>query len=101
MMTGDSRATAEAVAQKLGIDDVLPEVLPDQKAAMVKQLQDEGRFVAMAGDGIHDAPALAQAQVGIARGTGTAVAMQSAGVALEQRDLGDIRRAGRAGRDPL
>jgi P-type Cu+ transporter len=98
MMTGDSRTTADAVARKLGIDDVMAEVLPDQKATMVKRLQDEGRIVAMAGDGINDAPALARAHVGIAMGTGTDVAMESAGVTLVKGDLGGIVRARRLSR---
>jgi Cu+-exporting ATPase len=93
MLTGDSRATAEVVARRLGIDDVVAEVLPDQKAAVIKSLQRDGCFVAMAGDGINDAPALAQAQIGIAMGTGTDVAMQSAAVTLVKGDLQGIVRA--------
>jgi len=95
MLTGDSRATAEAVARELGIDRVEAEVLPDRKAEVVAELQAQGRRVAMAGDGINDAPALAQAEVGIAMGTGADVAMESAGVTLVKGDLGGIVRARR------
>ncbi len=93
MLTGDSEATARAVAEKLGIDDVVADVMPEDKAEAVKRFQEEGRVVAMAGDGINDAPALAQAQVGIAMGTGTDVAMESARVTLVKGDLRGIVRA--------
>ncbi len=98
MLTGDSRATADAVARLLGIDEVIAEVLPHEKADAIKRLQAEGRFVAMAGDGVNDAPALAQAQIGIAMGTGADVAMESAHVTLVKGDLGGIVRARRLSR---
>ena len=98
MLTGDSHTTAKAVAGKLGIDQVHAEVLPEQKAELIKQLQADGRIVAMAGDGINDAPALAQAHVGIAMGTGTDVAIESAGVTLVKGDLRGIVRARRLSR---
>jgi Cu+-exporting ATPase len=98
MLTGDSRTTAETVGRKLGLDDIAAEVLPDQKAAVVRDLQERDRVVAMAGDGINDAPALAQAQIGIAMGTGTDVAMQSAAMTLVKGDLQGIVRARRLSR---
>ena len=101
MLTGDSRATADAVAARLGLDEVVADVLPDQKAEAVRALQEGGRIVAMAGDGVNDAPALAQAQVGIAMGRGTDVAMESAGVTLVRGDLRGILRARRLSRATL
>ncbi len=98
MLTGDSRATAAAVAKSLGIDEVEAEVLPDQKLAAIERLESAGRSVAMAGDGVNDAPALARARVGIAMGTGTDVAMESAGVTLVKGDLVGIVRARRLSR---
>ncbi|MDR3606390.1 MAG: heavy metal translocating P-type ATPase [Oligoflexia bacterium] len=95
MLTGDHLKTAQAVAKKLGIREIRAQVLPDQKGALIKELQKQGRFVAMAGDGVNDAPALAQAQVGIAMGSGTDVAIQSAGITLVKGDLRGIVRARR------
>jgi Cu+-exporting ATPase len=101
MLTGDNAVTAKAVAQKLGIDEVIADVLPDQKADKVRALQEQGRIVAMAGDGINDAPALARAHVGIAMGTGTDVAMESADVTLVKGDLSGIARARTLSRETI
>jgi Cu+-exporting ATPase len=101
MLTGDNQTTAEAVARELEIDEVIADVSPKQKQQMISLLQDEGRIVAMAGDGVNDAPALAAAQVGIAMGTGTDVAIESAGVTLVKGDLRAIARARRLSRATL
>jgi Cu+-exporting ATPase len=98
MLTGDSGTTAENVARKVGIEEIEAEVLPNQKAETIRRLRKEGRIVAMAGDGINDAPALAEAHVGIAMGTGTDVAIESAGITLVRGDLGGIMRARRLSR---
>ena len=93
MLTGDNKTTAEAVARKLGIKEIEADILPQDKHRIVKKLTCEGRIVAMAGDGVNDAPALAEASVGIAMGTGTEVAIQSAGITLVKGDLAGIARA--------
>jgi Cu+-exporting ATPase len=101
MLTGDNRTTAQAVAAKLSISDIEAEVLPEQKNAVVRRLRNEGHAVAMAGDGVNDAPALAEADVGVAMGTGTDVAMESAGVTLVKGDLAGIARARALSRETM
>ncbi|HEB60554.1 MAG TPA: HAD family hydrolase, partial [Phycisphaeraceae bacterium] len=93
MLTGDNRTTAQAIADRLGIDRVEAEVMPDQKAQVIRELQEGGRIVAMAGDGVNDAPALAQADIGVAMGTGSGVAIESAGITLVGGDLNGLVRA--------
>jgi Cu+-exporting ATPase len=93
MLTGDNRTTAEAVARRLGIEEVEADVLPEDKHRILRRLRSEGKVVAMAGDGVNDAPALAEADIGVAMGTGTEIAMQSAGVTLVKGDLAGIARA--------
>jgi P-type E1-E2 ATPase len=101
MLAGDNRTTAQAVAAKLSISDIEAEVLPEQKNAVVRRLRNEGHAVAMAGDGVNDAPALAEADVGVAMGTGTDMAMESAGVTLVKGDLAGIARARALSRETM
>jgi Cu+-exporting ATPase len=101
MLTGDGRTTAEAVGRELGIDEVIAEVFPEDKAKVVQRLKSEGRVVAMAGDGVNDAPALAAAEVGIAMGTGTDVAMESSGITLLKGDLMGLVKARRLSRSTM
>ncbi len=101
MLTGDNQTTAQAVASKLGLDDVRAQILPAEKHQVIRELQEAGHLVAMAGDGINDAPALAQAEVGIAMGTGADVAMEAAGLTMVQGDLRGVVRARRLSRDTV